>query len=136
VVLLVNFAAHATMADSLVNKFSADYPGAMAALVEKETGAPCLFLQGAAGDLSANPPAGVSGPQAFGAALGREVLGIIAEIRCATAEQPALSGCRESFRFRARLDVGNPLVRAGLGRAFFPGLVAFYEREYAEGVRP
>jgi neutral ceramidase len=133
---LVNFAAHATMTDSHVNKFSADYPGAMAALVEKETAAPCLFLQGAAGDLSANPPAGVSGPQAFGAALGREVLGLIPTMRWGAPEWPALSGCNETFRFRARLDISNPLVRAGLGRAFFPELIAAYEREYAEGVRP
>src|SRR5262249_48867524 len=52
----VNFAAHPTMLDAKGRKFSADYPGALAALVEKETGAPCLFLQGAAGDLSPNPP--------------------------------------------------------------------------------
>src|SRR5947199_258915 len=40
----VNFAAHATMRDAKVLRLSADYPGALAALVEKETGAPCLFL--------------------------------------------------------------------------------------------
>ena len=51
----VNFAAHPTMTSEKVRKFSADYPGALAALVEKETGAPCLFLQGAAGDLSTSP---------------------------------------------------------------------------------
>ena len=53
----VNFAAHATMRDIKERKFSADYPGVLADLVEKKTGAPCLFLQGAAGDLSANPRA-------------------------------------------------------------------------------
>src|SRR5262245_33924392 len=53
----VNFAAHPTMHPASLLKFSADYPGVMADLVEKETGAPCLFLQGAAGDLSANPGA-------------------------------------------------------------------------------
>ena len=51
----VNFAAHATMHPAQVLKFSADWPGAMAGLVEKETGVPCLFLQGAAGDLTTNP---------------------------------------------------------------------------------
>src|SRR5439155_3084302 len=51
----VNFAAHPTLSDVKEFKFSADYPGALAAVVEKETGAPCLFWQGAAGDLSANP---------------------------------------------------------------------------------
>src|SRR5262249_11935436 len=52
---LVNFAAHPTMIEASERMFSADYPGAMAKLVEKEAGAPCLFLQGAAGDLSPNP---------------------------------------------------------------------------------
>ena len=60
----VNFAAHPTMHPAKVLKFSADYPGAMAKLVEQETGVPCLFLQGAAGDLSPNPPPGVRGPDA------------------------------------------------------------------------
>src|SRR5262249_5512501 len=40
----VNFAAHPTMLEAKGRKFSADFPGALAALVEKETGAPCLFL--------------------------------------------------------------------------------------------
>src|SRR5262249_22713395 len=43
----VNFAAHPTMQDARQLKFSADYPGSLAELMEKETGAPCLFLQGA-----------------------------------------------------------------------------------------
>src|SRR5205823_3563515 len=51
----VNFAAHPTMREGRDLRFSADYPGALAAVVEKETGGPCLFLQGAAGDLSPNP---------------------------------------------------------------------------------
>src|SRR5262245_12804946 len=46
---LVNFAAHPTMIPAKERKFSADYPGALAGLVEKEMGALCLFLQGAAG---------------------------------------------------------------------------------------
>src|SRR5262245_16907043 len=68
----VNFAAHPTMLEARLREFSADYPGSLTATVEKETGVPCLFLQGAAGDLSTN--AGEHrGPQAFGQALGREV---------------------------------------------------------------
>jgi neutral ceramidase len=66
----VNFAAHPTMLPTALMEFSADYPGAMAKRVEDETGAPCLFLQGAAGDLSPNPPEGVKGPDEFGKKLG------------------------------------------------------------------
>jgi neutral ceramidase len=130
----VNFAAHATMRDIKERKFSADYPGVLADLVEKETGAPCLFLQGAAGDLSANP-SGKGGADKFGQELGREALTLARSIRCAAVE-PVLEAHEEDFRFQPRILVSNPLVRLALNQAFFPDLISFYEREYREGVRP
>lgn len=132
---LVNFAAHPTLLDSKLLKFSPDYPGATASLVEKETGAPCLFLQGAAGDLSANAQAGDT-PDKFGHALGREVLALAGKIRCAAATKPTLTVHAEEFQFKSRIDIGNPVVKAALGMAFFSELIDFYEREYKEGVRP
>ncbi len=131
----VNFAAHATTVESRGRKFSADYPGALAALVEKETGAPCLFLQGAAGDLSADPARG-DGPEAFGRALAREALGLAKTIRCTAAEKPSLAAREEEFAFKSRVDLSNPAINALYSKAFFPALVAFYEREYRDGVRP
>ena len=131
----VNFAAHPTMRDAKLLKFSADYPGAMADLVEKETGVPCLFLQGAAGDLSPNPQ-NEAGPEKFGQALGREVLDSIGKVRCAAPDKPALQVREEDFRFKARIDIANPVVKTALGMAFYRELVEFYEREYREGVRP
>jgi hypothetical protein len=131
----VNFAAYPTLHPAGMLQFSADYPGALAELVEKETGAPCLFLQGAAGDLSANPGKD-AGPEKFGRALGREVLALAKGIRCAPLTQPALKAGEEDFRFTPRLDLGNPFIHAVLARAFFPELIAFYEREYRDGVRP
>ena len=131
----VNFAAHPTMHDAKVMKFSADYPGALAAWVEKETGAPCLFLQGASGDLSAN--AGEErGPERFGQALGREVLALAKTIRCAAPEKPAWQVAEDDFRFRSRVDFSNPLIHRMFVTAFFRGIVDFYEREYREGIRP
>lgn len=135
IVHAVNFAAHATLQDAKLLKFSADYPGALAALVEKETGVPCLFLQGAAGDLSPNP-GDEAGPEKFGQALGREALTLIKAIRCAAAEKPSLAAREDDFQFKSRLDLSKPLTRKLLSSAFFPELVAFYEREYREGVRP
>jgi neutral ceramidase len=131
---LVNFAAHPTMLDAKLRKFSADYPGALCSLVEKETGAPCLFLQGAAGDLSANPGK-ERGPQAFGLALGRDVLKLAGSIRC-TLTEAQLQVREHDFTFRKRIALSNPLVYTGLSMAFFKGIVDFYEREYREGVRP
>ncbi len=129
----VNFAAHPTLRDVHEHKFSADYPGVLAEIVQKETKAPCLFLQGAAGDLSTNLPGG--GADKFGQTLGREVLALIKDIRC-TAIKPNLKMRQEGFTFKPRLDLSNPLVRLTLSKAFFPELIAFYEREYREGVRP
>jgi hypothetical protein len=131
----VNFAAHATMTSEKVRKFSADYPGALAALVEKETGAPCLFLQGAAGDLSTNPGEN-AGPEKFGQALGREALALAKTVKCEEPAERTLAVKEEDFAFPSRVDLGNALLRRMYEAAFFPKLVEFYEREYREGVRP
>ena len=132
----VNFAAHPTMHPAQVLKFSADYPGAMAKLMEQETGVPCLFLQGAAGDLSANSPPGVKGPDQFGQTLGKEVLAMSKAIRCRPLDSPKLLVREDDFRFGMRIDLKNPLVRGALVLAFFEDLVAAFEREYRDGVRP
>jgi hypothetical protein len=132
----VNFPAHPTMLPRKLMKFSADYPGSLADLVEKETKAPCLFLQGAAGDLSANAPAGHEGPARFGKLLGEDVLAMIKSIRCEALEKPALTAREEEFRFDCRVDLSSPVVKLALGKAFYPELIAFFEREYADGVRP
>jgi hypothetical protein len=131
----VNFAAHPTMTSAKICKFSADYPGAMAALVEKETGAPCLFLQGAAGDLSANPGDN-AGPEKFGQALGREALALAKAVRLRESKEPTLSVNEEDFTFGSRINLGNAVLRRAYDAAFFPKLVDFYEREYRDGVRP
>lgn len=131
----VNFAAHPTMLPTHLMEFSADYPGAMAKLVEEETKAPCLFLQGAAGDLSPNPPDGVKGPDEFGKKLGETVLGLAKEIKM-TGKGTTLAARREEFKFPIQIDVNNLVVRAALEQAFFPDLIAFFQKEYANGVRP
>jgi hypothetical protein len=131
----VNFAAHPTMHPAGVNKFSADFPGALAALVEKETGAPCLFLQGAAGDLSVN--AGETrGPEKFGQALGREVLALAGTIKCDSLKSNTLQIQEDDFRFSSRIDFNNVFIQQAFVRAFFKELVDFYMKEYRDGIRP
>jgi neutral/alkaline ceramidase-like enzyme len=131
----VNFAAHPTMREARGMRFSADYPGALAAVVEKETGAPCLFLQGAAGDLSPNPGPD-SRPDQFGAKLGREALDLGKTIHCENSDKHKLQVSEDDFQFKSRIDLANPAIKAGYVNAFFQGIVDFYDREYAEGVRP
>lgn len=51
VALVVNYACHPTTLAWENTVISPDYPGAMRDLVEELTGVPCVFLQGASGDL-------------------------------------------------------------------------------------
>ena len=48
---IVNYACHPTTLAWQNTLISPDFPGAMREVVQRETGAPCLFLQGASGDL-------------------------------------------------------------------------------------
>jgi hypothetical protein len=123
------------MHSASVRKFSADYPGALCDLVEKETKAPCLFLQGAAGDLSANSGE-ERGPVKFGEAVGRRVLALAKTIRCKKSARPNLQVREDDFKFGKRFDLHNQGLRLIFEVAFFKDLVTFYEREYREGIRP
>jgi len=132
----VNFAAHPTMHPASVMKFSTDFVGPFAKKVEAATGAPCLFLQGAAGDLSPNAPAGLRSPSEFGEALAASALKLIDGLKCEAKATTKLAVHREEFRFAAQVDVNNAFVRIALERAFFPELIGFFRKEYADGVKP
>jgi neutral ceramidase len=137
IALAVNFAAHPTMLPADLFKFSADYPGAMAGVVEAKAGVPCLFLQGAAGDLSTRSP---EGPEALGKRLGEDVLKLADTIRLEPdgkkAKAPRLVTAREELKFASVLDLANPQLKHALGQAFFPDLISFFVKEYHDGVRP
>lgn len=133
--LLVNWAAHPTMLPADRLQFSADFVGALRATVEPALGATVLFLQGAAGDLSAQGRT-PGGPEAYGQALGREVLKLARSLTPTEVTQSTLLVREEQFRFASRTDLSNPLLRAAYNLAFFPELVANYVDEYAQGVRP
>jgi hypothetical protein len=132
---LVNYAAHSTLQDEKVLRFSADYPGVLAREIEKSTQAPCLFLQGAAGDLSADASRW-PGPAGFGRELAKRALEITQHLRCRAPASPSLRISEDDFRFSSRIDFGNPLVRGVFAAAFYPELVAFYVDEYRDGIRP
>jgi hypothetical protein len=133
--VLVNFTAHPTMIPATTLKFSADYVGMMRATVEKELGAKVVFLQGAAGDQSVNEGSN-KGCEAFGQALGGEVIQLASALVSKAVEHPSLQVKEERFRFTSRTDLANPLTRAAYAVAFFPELVANYADEYADSIRP
>src|SRR6266513_1299938 len=135
IAVLINFAAHPTMVPASTLQFSADYVGAMKATVEKEMGATVIFMQGAAGDQSVNQGTN-SGYQAFGRALGREVIKLASGLTTAEAAKPSLVVKEDRFKFSSRTDLSNPLVRSAYSFAFFPELIPNYADEYADGVRP
>jgi hypothetical protein len=132
---LVNFAAHPVMLPAQLREFSHDYPGFFAQYVEKELGGQCLFLQGAAGDVSPDAR-GESGPEKFGAALGKFVVEKSRAMKCELADAKPITARERDFKFASRIDIRNPIVYGAYALAFFPALVDFYEREYREGVRP
>ena len=63
IAVLVNFAAHPVMTDTKILKYSADYPGFLKNKVEAELATKCVFMQGAAGDMSPNVGDGPARPE-------------------------------------------------------------------------
>jgi hypothetical protein len=68
---VVNYACHPTTLAWENTLVSPDYVGAMREVVERETGAPCLFLQGSSGDLG--PREGYVGDTAVADRNGRQL---------------------------------------------------------------
>lgn len=132
---VVNFAAHPVLTDAKVLKYSADYPGVLQARVESALGGRCVFMQGAAGDMSVNPPGGgPRNPQSYGEALAEHVLELARTVRTETPREPAIKSLRDTFRFTTRVDLANPVVVLAFERAFFPELIHSFARDCAQGV--
>ncbi len=68
---IVNYACHPTTLAWDNTSISPDYVGALRETVERDTGAPCLFLQGASGDLG--PRVGFVGDHAVADRNGRQL---------------------------------------------------------------
>lgn len=85
---LVNFQCHPVSQTGSVDHISADYPGAMRAVVEQLTGATCLFVQGACGDINAARMKPSYEPaRTLGTRLGCEVVRVWEQI---VPQQPAV----------------------------------------------
>jgi len=136
IAVLVNYAAHPVMTDGKILKFSPDYPGFMEDKVESELGAGCVFMQGAAGDMSVNAPAGVKGPQAYGELLATHVLEMSAATKTKAPKKPSIQGRVDYFHFKSRVNFTNPLIVYSYGEAFFPELVRCFSKEMQDGVPP
>jgi neutral ceramidase len=135
IAILVNFAAHPVMTSGSILKFSADYPGFMMNYVEKEMGAPCVFIQGASGDMSANA-VNVTGPQGFGEQLGQECVKLARAIETTVPARPKIQGRVDHFDFTTRINLNDPIVMTAYGLAFFPELIRNFAEDYKNGMHP
>ncbi len=135
ITVLVNFAAHPVMTKGEILKFSADYPGFMMNYVEKELNAPCVFIQGASGDMSVNA-INVTGPQGFGEQLGAECVKLAKATETIAPARPSIKGRVDRFHFTTRIDLNNPAVMALYGAAFFPELIRNFAEDYKDGMHP
>lgn len=124
IAVIVNFAAHPTMLEASDLRFSADWPGQMMNAVEAELGAPCLFLQGALGDLSVRTTDDIRDIETYGRALAEHVIEVAHALETRIPDRPRLEMREEVFEFRSRMPMGNPLAQWLFGRSFFPELVA------------
>lgn len=132
--ILVNYACHPVIFGPDNLRYSADYPGAMAKLVEAgfDDKPICFFLQGAPGDI--NPmmdktplPENADAIKIeIGEQLGREVVRVAKTIKTETSASPEVAFLSEELRFRNRWDLDS--MRQMLTLAFPPALAKRYQR--------
>ena len=134
IAVLVNFAAHPVMTDTKILKYSADYPGFLKDKVEAELAAKCVFMQGAAGDMSTNVGDGPTGPKGFGETLAGHVISLARSIKTEIPKTPSLKGMVDEFKFATRIDLHDPKVSGTYERAFFPELSRNYVKQFGEGL--
>jgi neutral ceramidase len=134
IAVLVNFAAHPVMTKESLLEYSADYPGFLKAKVEADLGTKCVFMQGASGDMSTNPNPGQSGPKSFGETLAGNVVALARSMSTEVPAHPSVKGMVDTFHFKTRVNLKNPVVAVMFARAFFPEITSSYSKLYGDGL--
>jgi neutral ceramidase len=134
IAVLVNFAAHPVMTKESLLKYSADYPGFLKNKVEAELATKCVFMQGASGDMSPNPNPGPWEPKSFGETVAGHVIALARSVKTEVPAHPAVKGMVDTFHFKTRIDLKNPVVVATFSRAFFPEITRAYAKLYGDGL--
>ena len=124
ITVLVNFAVHPVMTGEKLLRYSADYPGFLKRKVEAELSTRCVFMQGAAGDLSPNPGAGPWEPKSFGQTVADHVIAMARSIKTETPPHPSIRGMVDTFHSRRASTSGTPGSPACSSGATFPRLPA------------
>ena len=136
IAVLVHYTAHPVLTPGEVLKFSADYPGHLQRAVERELKAPCVFIQGAAGDQSANPPEGKRDPRAYGELLAKDSVALAREVAASAPKRPSLAAKVDQFRFSSRVNFKSAITFMLYAKSFFPELIRNFVRELENGVNP
>ena len=134
IAVLVNFAAHPVMTGEKLLRYSADYPGFLKRKVEAELSTRCVFMQGAAGDLSPNPGAGPWEPKSFGQTVADHVIALARSIKTETPPHPSIRGIVDTFHFKTRVDLMDPRVAGVFERSYFPEITRTYVKLYGESL--
>jgi len=134
IAVLVNFAAHPVMTVEKVLKYSADYPGFLKNKVEAELSTKCVFMQGAAGDMSPNPGTGPWEPRSFGETVAGHVIALARSARTETPAHPSVKGMVDTFQFKTRVDLRDPRVAGVFERSYFPEITRNYVKLYGEAL--
>jgi len=136
IAILVNFAAHPVIHSVMDRRWTADFPGPLQDAVEETLGVPCVFVQGAAGDLSPNRGHLEDGIEPYGRALAEQVLELNARLETEVPATPSIRGMDEAFDFQTRLDLHDPLIQGALSQAFFPEMLAILDEIPADTIHP
>ena len=82
------------------------------------------------------PELGRKGYQAFGAAVGKEVVKLAGTLAPTEVAKPSLDVREDRFTFTSRVNFKDPMTLAAYKSGFFPELIPNFVDEYAQGVRP
>jgi hypothetical protein len=134
--VLVHYTAHPVLTPAEKLSFSADYPGYLRARVEAELKAPCVFIQGAAGDQSANPPEGRRDPRAYGDLLAGHALDLASDLATTAPKAPSIAAVTDRFHFASRVNFNSAITFTLYARSFFPELIRNYIKEFESGMNP
>jgi hypothetical protein len=124
--VLFHYACHPVVLGPDNLQYSADFVGAACQTVTDELNAPCLFLQGACGNL--NPymdktpldQGGVSEMQKMGRSLGDLLIATARETKTIVPAVPSIKFDAQVIPIRTRWDIQAPEVRAVLSKAYGP----------------
>ncbi len=108
---IVNYACHPVIMGPTNLEYSADYVGEMCRLVEDETQAPCLFLQGGCGDINpyydktAIDDGAVSAMRKAGETCAKAVLALWPDIETKAPEKAAVAYSEQDVHVGSRWDL-------------------------------